>query len=282
MKKMWGVVFLISCYLAFCQSCMLMRVTDQKAQEEFLAHGLQPKFKSVIVNGSPLHYVKIGEDNLPTLFFVHGSPGSWDAYKQYLMNPDLLKHFRIIAIDRPGFGFSSFGQAFDLADQAKLIYGIVKIEQNHQKLHLIGHSLGGPIIVKLAQDNPHIYTSLTILAGSISPYDEPKEQWRYLLVNTPLRYLLPGAFRTSNTEIYYFKKDLYEMDAHYDRLGLPITFIHGDKDPLVTVKNVAYGQKKLYFNKKVKTIIIPGANHFIPWEHFDLIKDHLLSLTKMQ
>ena len=68
------------------------------------------------------------------------------------------------------------------------------------------------------------------------------------------------------------------MDGHYDELTMPVTFIHGDKDPLVTVKNVAYGQKKLADNKNVNVIIIPGANHFIPWEHFDIIEKHLLTL----
>ena len=54
------------------------------------------------------------------------------------------------------------------------------------------------------------------------------------------------------------------MDTCYNRLTMPVTFIHGDKDPLVTIKNVAYGTKKLSFNKHVKVIIIPGANHYIP------------------
>jgi pimeloyl-ACP methyl ester carboxylesterase len=69
------------------------------------------------------------------------------------------------------------------------------------------------------------------------------------------------------------------MDNNYNRLTMPVTFIHGDKDPFVTIKNVAYGTKKLAFNKNVKVIIIPGANHYIPYEHFDIIKAHLLTLA---
>lgn len=69
------------------------------------------------------------------------------------------------------------------------------------------------------------------------------------------------------------------MDKHYDTLRMPVMFIHGDKDPLVTVKNVHYGMDKLAINKNAKMIIIPGANHFIPWEHFDVIKRHLLTLN---
>jgi pimeloyl-ACP methyl ester carboxylesterase len=232
----------------------------------------------VKVGDVTLHYVKTGSEKLPTLFFIHGSPGSWDAYKGYLADTSLLKYFRVIAIDRPGFGYSDFGTAYHLPEQAALIYQIVRKEYNGQPLHLIGHSLGGPVVVKLAQDHPEAYASLTILAGSISPYEEPKEKWRSIFVDNPLKYLIPGAFRTCNTEIWYFKKDLYMMDSGYDKLKMPVTFIHGDQDPLVTVRNVAYGKLKLADHKNIKVIIIPGANHFIPWEHFDIIEKHLLTL----
>jgi pimeloyl-ACP methyl ester carboxylesterase len=267
-------------WLIFCQSCMTMRTTDKQSQVEFDQHRLHPRYVYLQIGKLRLHYVKIGSDTLPTLFFIHGSPGSWAGYKRYLMDSDLLKHFRLIAIDRPGFGYSNFGHAYHLSEQAELIYAIVRSEKNDRPFHLIGHSLGGPVVVKLAEDHPDSYASLTLLAGSISPFDEPKEKWRLIFVHTPLQYLFPGAFRTCNTEIWYFKKELFGLDTCYQRLNMPITFIHGDKDPLVTVKNVAYGQQKLSFNSHVEVIIIPGANHFIPWEHFDIIKKHLLSLAK--
>lgn len=278
MKNRWIAGLILICVLAICQSCRYMRMPDKKAEREFEEMDLRPRFMFTYVNHVRLHYVVVGNDSLPTIFIVHGSPGSWKRYRRYLSDSDLLKHFRMIAIDRPGFGYSDPGHAYHLEEQAKLIYGIVKLEQNGKPFHLMGHSLGGPIVVKLGQDHPEAYSSITILAGSISPYDEPKEKWRSIFVYTPLKFLWPRPFRTCNTEIWYFKKDLFEMDTSYNRLIMPITFIHGDMDPLVTVKNVDYGTKKLGFNKHVEVIIIPGANHYIPYEHFDIIKQHLLAL----
>lgn len=254
-------------------------MSDKKADLQFNRMYLQPRFTYTYVNGVRLHYVKVGNDSLTTIFIVHGSPGSWKRYRQYLSDSSLLKHFRMIAIDRPGFGYSNPGHAYHLATQAQLIYGIVKVEKNGKPFHLMGHSLGGPVVVKLAQDHPEDYASVTILAGSISPYDEPKERWRAIFVHNPLQYLFPRPFRTCNTEIWYFKKDLYQIDTCYNRLTMPITFIHGDEDPLVSVKNVDYGTRKLAFNRNVKVILIPGANHYIPYEHFDIIRQHLLTLA---
>jgi len=118
--------------------------------------------------------------------------------------------------------------------------------------------------MQMAQHHPKNYASLTKLSGSISPYEEPKEGWRWFIRYTPFRYLMPGAFLPSNDEIYYFKKDLYGLESNYEKITMPVMFIHGDADKFVSIDNVAYGQKKLATNKQVDKIIIAGASHFIP------------------
>ena len=278
-KFKWGFLLLITVWIIFAQSCMKFRISDSKAKKEFDQKRIPVSFLNIPVDGISIHYAKTGADTLPTLFFVHGSPGSWDAFKIYMMDTALLRHFRIISVDRPGFGYSDFGTAYHLTDQALLVNEILQKENNQKAVHLIGHSIGGPLIIQMAQNHPENFASLTLLAGSISPHDEPKEYWRYLFMYTPLRWLMPGAFKPSNNEIIYFKKDLYGIDTGYAALQLPVTFIHGDADKFVTVKNVDYGKKKLLHNRAVKIIIIPGAGHFIPWEHFDIIKEHLLTLS---
>lgn len=276
----WGLLFFVTAWVIFAQSCMKFRIDDKSAGKEFEEKkGISVHFFTLKEDGVPIHYAKTGSDTLPTLFFVHGSPGSWDAFKIYMMDSVLLKQFRIISVDRPGFGYSDFGTAYHLPYQALLINKIAEKENNHKPVHLVGHSIGGPVIVQMAQDKPVYFSSLTILAGSISPTDEPKEYWRYAFTYSPLKWLMPGAFRPSNDEIVYFKKELYQLDKGYGQLLMPVTFIHGDKDKFVTVKNADYGKKKLAHNPKVKIIIIPGAGHFIPWEHFDIIRDHLLTLA---
>ena len=278
-KLKWGFLIFILGWIILAQSCMKFRISDSEAKKQFDQKGVPVSFHYADVEETGVHYTKTGSDTLPTLFFVHGSPGSWDAFKGYMMDTDLLRYFRIISVDRPGFGYSDFGSAYRLEEQAVMINKVIELEDNNKPLHLIGHSIGAPVIVQMAQDYPNEFASLTLLAGSISPKDEPKEYWRYLFMYTPLRLLMPGAFKPSNNEIIYFKKDLYSIDTGYAGIKIPVAFIHGEADKFVTVKNVEYGKQKLVDNPNVKVIIISGAGHFIPWEHYDIIKTHLLGLA---
>jgi predicted alpha/beta hydrolase len=53
----------------------------------------------------------------------------------------------MIAIDRPGFGYSDFGKAVDLETQASLLESLATQITNSKPIVLVGHSLGGPVIV---------------------------------------------------------------------------------------------------------------------------------------
>jgi len=258
---------------------MKFRETDEEAKKEFQELGLTLVTKTIYEEGFDLHYVQIGSDTLPTLFFVHGSPGSWNAFKRYLQDKDLIRHYRMVAIDRPGFGFSEFNDARNLSEQTRIIDHLLTSIRNDKPMFLVGHSLGGPLIVKLYLDNSSLISGLVILAGALDPKAEKPEKWRPLLFKTPLNYFVPGAMRPSNEELWYLKKDLQVLDKELDKVFCPVWIVHGDKDSLVPVSNTAYAQRKLTNAKSVEITILRGANHFIPWTHFAEIKGLLLNIS---
>lgn len=274
------IVFILFCgYLIFCQSCMRMRMTPKETTEYFSKTNIpftDSTFK--ISEEHKLHYIETGDRTKPTLFFIHGSPGSWDAYKTYLSDLDLQKKYRLIAIDRPGFGYSNFGNAEDLETQANLILSFIQSKYNNQPITLIGHSLGGPVAVKLATKKPKLFKNLVILAGAIDPKAETPEEWRVIFMVKPIRYIVPGAFRPANDELWWLKEDLKVMKPQLNRITSNVIIIHGTKDPLVPFSNVAFMEKEFVNARKIETIPIENANHFILWEHYDIIKKSLMNL----
>jgi pimeloyl-ACP methyl ester carboxylesterase len=273
-----GFLILITIWLVFAQCSMKFRMTDSEAKEKFSKNHVSLITEFIKIDGFTMHYAKIGSDTLPTLLFVHGSPGAWTAFERYMQDKDLLGRYRMISVDRPGFGYSQFGDAKNLEDQSKLISPIAKLFLNGKPMYAVGHSLGGPMIVKLQMDNENLFTGLVFLAASNDPDEEKPERWRYVMKASPLNYFLPGAFRPSNKELVYLKTDLKYLDKEWEKITCPVWIIHGDKDTFVPPGNVEYTKNKLTKARSVEVKILPGARHFIPWEQYEQIKKVLMKL----
>jgi pimeloyl-ACP methyl ester carboxylesterase len=280
MKSMMILGSILVAWIIFAQSCMTFRKADVEMKKEFEQKGVVLITATEKVDGRNMHYAQTGEDSLATLVFIHGTPGSWNAFSNYLEDKELLQKYRMIAIDRPGFGYSDFGKAENLQRQSELMSPLLHRLNNGKPMFLIGHSLGGPLIILLTADNPHFFAGLVLISGSVDPGVEKPEKWRPLLFNTPLNLLVPGAFRPSNVELWYLKKDLVKLKEAYTKVNCPVYFIHGDKDTWVPPGNVSYAKKLLVHAKSIEEHILPGGNHFIPWTKYKEIKQVLLQLNE--
>lgn len=272
---LFGLLF---SYVLFCQSCMMMRTSSKKTKDFFDKAQIGFVDKNAIVDDHTLHYIQTGSENKPTLVFIHGSPGNWDAYKNYLIDTLLLQKYRMISVDRPGFGNSEFGAAQDLKTQSLWLRDFLKMVDNKQAVALVGHSMGGPLIVKMATEETTRYKHLIILAGSVDPNAEKPEKWRYLIKMKPIRYLIPGAMRPANDELWWLKQDLVDMEPFLKNITCDVPIIHGTKDRLVPYSNVAFMKREFVNAKSIHIISIEDADHFIPWSDFGTIRKALLEL----
>ena len=257
---------------------MTMRMTKKETKTFFNTSKTDYIDASLPVEEYTIHYIETGNKNASTLYFVHGSPGSWDSYKDYLKDSLLLPKYRMIAVDRIGFGYSNFGEAVNLKTQAAIIEKFVNLTTNGKTSYLIGHSMGGSVIVQMAADKPDAYKQLIVLAGAVDPNAETPENWRAVIKTKPLRYIIPGALRPSNDELWWLKKDLFLLKAKLKNITSKVTIIHGTKDPLVPFSNVAFMRREFINAKSLEIIPIENANHFIPWEHYKEIREVLYKL----
>lgn len=277
------IALLLLALLITAQFIFKFRTTDEDAKKTFSNAGVAFKAEYLQVGDRTMHYVVAGADSLPTLVFIHGSPGSWDAFERYLLDYSLLRQYRMVSIDRPGFGYSNFGDALHFNDQAVLLSAVLQKINNGRPIALVGHSLGGPMVIKLAADNKALpITNIVVLAGSVDPKQETPEQWRGIIDKIPLRYFIPGAMRPSNDELKWFKKDVKNLEADFTNVNCNAIIMHGDSDQLVPPANALYSQANLTNAKSTQLIWFKGENHFIPWTQFNAIKQQLLQLKDMQ
>lgn len=277
MKILLFVLFLVG--IALLHGCMRMRTSDAKARSLFAQKKVPLHITDTLFAGRRLHYAMTSQNNaLPTLVFVHGSPGSWFHYQKYMLDADLNKKFRLVCIDRPGFGHSDFGKALHLDEQSELIAPVLRSLKTEEPMYLCGHSMGGPVVVKLAADHPDLFNAIVIVAGAIDVNQEKKERWRYLIKYRGLNWLLPGAFRPSNTELLYLKKDLIPLQKDFANIRCDVRFVHGDRDTWVPIENVAFGQKMMINARSIRSDTLHGADHQVPWKRFEELKAILMDL----
>lgn len=256
-------------------ACNSVPPYDGEAHEQFAQKAKEFQHFTHEINNQPLHGVRTGHGKNPAIIFIHGAPGDWKAWGEYLGDEELRKHAFMIAIDRPGYAGSSTGLAtLSLQAQAAAIIGAARKEHTGP-FFLVGHSYGGPVQLQIAQDFPELVTGMLVLAGAIDPVAQ-KSRWYHHLAATWLgRQVLPQALNITTEEMLSLPNELKLQQPWLSAITAKTTVIQGDDDWLVPANNADYAKTQLH-NAEVNIIALPGQGHFIPWERFDLVKRQLL------
>lgn len=268
--------------LSACSLFMPDEIVSMEKRTSKIAHALKkghPEYFHTYTNGNrPIHYVEVSDDTpKPLVIFIHGSPGSWKGWAEYLTDKDLIEKAHLIAVDRPGFGKSGKGKVErSLAQQAKDLSALLDKADKNQRVVLVGHSYGGPLVARLAMDNPHKITDIIILAGSIDPALEKTKWYQYPAQWKILNWAIPTDLLVTNREILTLKSDLNAMLPLWKNIHQRVTVIQGEKDDLVPPANADFAQKELINAKPLDTIRLPNNNHFLPWNQTELVKQTVL------
>lgn len=216
------------------------------------------------------------------LIFIHGSPGGagvWAAqFKTLSTNANLL------AYDRPGFGNSRpVLTRPHLQTQVDALM-ILLASTTTNGVFLVAHSYGSPIALLATLEHPEKIRGALLIGGDVDPAQENPFWVQYLFGWRVTSWMLPRALRQCNREMLTVRADLEAIQSQLPRLAVPVVMLHGDRDPLVPVQNVAWLEQQLAISGKSNLfakIILPGVNHFIPWEHPAEVERALRRLEQM-
>ena len=278
-KWLWTPIAIFA-FILLMDSCIQFRMSKSEIDTYFKDKEKKGTLRQYTVGKRTLNYLVAGDTNKPLIVFVHGSPGSLSAFIDFMADSTLLKRAQLITVDRPGFGASNFGYAEpSLKKQASLLKPILEEYKDNRPIILIGHSLGGPLIARMAMDYPELVDGLIMVAPSIAPELEPYEWFRAPLATPFLKWLLPRSIRASNDEIYKLKPELEEMLPLWKEIKTPTIVIQGSKDSLVDPGNADFAQKMMV-NASVQVELIEGMDHFVPWTNPELIRKAAVDLLE--
>ncbi len=239
----------------------------------------------------------------PIIVLLHSSMSSKDQWKHltHLLNPK----FKIIAIDLAGYGDNELPanpQTFSTDDEVNIVENILKKEtRHHEMIHLVGHSYGGAIALKLTikilkkvktltlfepvafhllglntiarNEISTIVQKLTKAVGKKDPEYATKVFIDYWSGKGTFENL---ALKTQNAFVRYIDKVLLDFAAlfkelltlkDYSKITVPVCMIKGELSPLASLQ--VFSTLEQYIpNRSIHCV--PGG-HMSPITHFNKV-----------
>lgn len=124
--------------------------------------GMPPEGRFLQVQGTRVHYLEQGTG--PCILMIHGLSGVAQNFGYQVMG-ELARDHRVIAVDRPGSGYSvrhpRSSAALDV--QADVMAGVIDALKLDKPL-IVGHSLGGAVALATALHYPDKVSGLALVA----------------------------------------------------------------------------------------------------------------------
>lgn len=102
--------------------------------------------KKILINGIEINYIDNEAKSEMTLLFLHGNSHSSRTFRRQFQSKN-LNHYRMIAIDLPGHGYSDPLEEYSVIKFAEVLRGFCQ-KMHLDNLILIGHSLGGHVALQ--------------------------------------------------------------------------------------------------------------------------------------
>jgi len=161
-----------------------------------------PAGKFIDVDGNRIHYIEAGQG--PPILFIHGLGAQFHQLRHPLFHR-LESDFRLVALDRPGSGYSvrARGAGAGISEQARVIIRFME-KLGLEKPLVVGHSLGGMVALAIAIEHPDKVSGLALLSPYTRYSDKTAPEFAPLAISQPWRrwliantFAIPAALRTA-------------------------------------------------------------------------------------
>lgn len=271
-------IFLIIISFSSCAR-LQWRATDREIYDSFREKAIPTEISYFNIDSLDLsirvQHIKEADTQINLVFF-HGSPSSLSAWNGYLKDTLLQTKANLHAVDRPGYGYSNFGQELpEIHPQAELMSALLD-HYDLKNVITIGSSYGGPLAARVAVLNPRV-KGVIMISPAIDP-DQEQQVWASRLTQWwTTRWLVPRGYRVAGDEKTIHATEMEKIDGDWHRLKIPVMHIHGDADDLVPYTNVNYTSEKF---QNIEIITTPDTGHEIAWARPDLVMPYVLKMIE--
>jgi pimeloyl-ACP methyl ester carboxylesterase len=256
------------------------RKSDEELNKIFAENKIPATIHYYSTHGRRLRYVSVGNDSLPSLLFLHGSPGSMSFYSRRFEDSAIRDHFKVFAVDRPGYGYSGFGDPEpSIQLQAEMIRPILdSLNKASHPIIVIGGSYGAAVACRLAMDHPELVDGLVLTGPAIGPGREIYFWFTPVIENWTIRWFIPRMFRSANTEKVHHKEELEKMLPYWKNIRVPVAYLQGINDDIVDTSNASFAREHLINTPFLDIRFLPGRKHLLAKYEWQAIKETILKV----
>ncbi len=265
------------------------RQTDEELANEFRGQRIRPTVHSYRVKNyseesesRTIRFMETpafnGDSALPVVLFVHGAPSSLSFFNEFFKDTTLLNRAQLVAVDRPGYGYSNFGWVeTSIVRQAEFLQPLIDRYRKAPYLMVVGSSYGGSVSARLAMNNPDRVDHVVFVSSALGPGLERTYPISYLVDSPFLRWGVPPLLRLANDEKLAHRQALEAILPDWPKIRANITMLHGQRDELVYPTNVSFAQEHLV-NARVKQFLLPENRHDIVFNKREYMTEILLDV----
>lgn len=274
-------IVLLALVLIFFSGCFILNkfiYTDRELADYYADKPVKPVYKTINFLTRHIHYAVISKnDTLPLLMFIHGAPGAWYGYLNMMSDSSLQQKFKMVSVDRLGYGKSDYGKT-ELSTQLQAL-AIKKVidEENHshKKVYILGRSYGAPIAAWIAINYPQQVEKLFMISPVIDP-DKEKFYWFSNIGKWPIvQFTLPRFLNVATAEKFSHSAQMRLMLPEWKKLFVDSYIIVGENDNIADTANFSFA-KKYIINANATFLKVKGAGHLVTRDNPQLIENLLL------
>ncbi|HEY6503409.1 MAG TPA: alpha/beta hydrolase [Chitinophagaceae bacterium] len=280
------VVVLISLFIIACfifDHYVQFRRSDEELKKIFAERNIDGKISYYTTHGRTLRYSSAGYDSLPTLLMLHGSPGSISYYSGRFADSVIRKNFKVYAVDRPGYGYSGFGDPEpSIQMQSEMIRPILdSLHKASRPIIIMGGSYGSSVACRLAMDHPELVDGLVLTGPSLGPGMETYFWFTHIIENGAIRWFIPRLFRSANTEKVHHKAELEKMLPYWKNIKVPVIYLQGENDDIVDTSNASFARQQLINVPYLEIKFIKGRAHRLAQFEWPVIRESIMKVYDM-
>lgn len=272
------LVFIIACFVF--DHYVQFRRSDKELTDIFAQRNLDARVGYYTSHGRTLRYIVSGPDTLPILLLLHGSPGSISYYAGRMSDSSIRNRFRVIAVDRPGYGYSGFGDPEPSIElQAAMIRPLIdSLQKPVRPVIIAGGSYGASVACRIAMDYPELVDGLVLTGPSLGPGLERYYWFTHIIEHWSIRWFIPRLFRSANTEKVHHREELEKMLPLWNRIKVPVAYLQGESDDIVDTTNANFARTHLVNAASLDIQFVKGRFHRLAQFEWPLIRQQILSV----